>query len=263
MNSDRTTRTFTFDTTDPVHLTVIAHEADLEITHDAAPGRVEIEVVADEPSYLDESVSAEQKGDRVEVTIPPLLTTGKGKGFALQIGRTSVRFGHTASVTASISVPSDAILDLDGKSGDITIKGQPGPIRARTTSGDLTMQTCTGGEIDTGSGAVSIDEATGHLRVKTGSGEIRLEALAGTGELTSGSGDIEVGRLTAGSVTARTGSADITIGAKRSLPLWHDASTATGDLNIQLDPRGEPAPGQPHLEIRVSSGSGDVTLIDA
>lgn len=262
MNTESTTRGFTFDTTDPVQLTVIAPEADLEITHDAEPGRVEIEVVADEPSYLAESVSAERKGDRIELTIPPLLTSGKGRGFALQIGRTSVRFGHTASVTTSIKVPAGARLDLDGKTGDITISGEPGAIRARTTSGDLTMESCSGGEISTGSGEVSLDDATGELRIKTGSGEIRVESLAGTGELTSGSGDIEVGCLTSGSITARTGSADITIGAKKSLPLWHDASTATGDLEIQLTPRGEPSPGQPHLEIRASSGSGDVTLTD-
>lgn len=263
MNSDQTTRTFTFDTTDPVHLTVIAHEADLEINHDAEPGRVEIEVVANEPSYLEESVSAEQKEGRIELTIPPLLTSGKGRGFALQIGRTSVRFGHTASVTTSIRIPAGAVLDLDGKVGDVTISGEPGVIRAQTTSGDLTMETCTGGEIATASGEVAIEDASGELRVKTGSGEIRVDTLAGTSELTSGSGDIEVGCLSAGSVTARTGSADITIGARKSLPLWHDASTATGDLEIQLTPRGEPAPGQPHLEIRASSGSGDVTLTDA
>ncbi|MEL4356945.1 MULTISPECIES: DUF4097 family beta strand repeat-containing protein [unclassified Luteococcus] len=263
MNSDQTTRTFTFDVAQLAGLTVIAPEADLEIDHNADPGQVRIEVTASEPSYLDEALKAEEKDGRIELVIPPVLTTGKGAGFALQIGRTSVRFGHTAGVSASVSIPPGTALDLDGKTGDVTINGEGGRLRARTTSGDLTLESCSGGEITAGSGVVSLDEAPGETRIKTGSGEIRVETASGDLELASGSGDVELGCLGSGRVTARTGSGDITIGAKRGIPVWQDASTGTGDLDVQLSPRGEPTEGQPHLEIRASSGSGDVTLTDA
>lgn len=263
MNAEDTTRSFTFTTTEAVSLTVIAHEADVEIHHDAPVGEVTIDVTADEPSYLDEAIKAEEKKGHIELTVPPLLTQGKGRGFALQIGRTSLSFGHTATVTAELHVPRGVPVEVDGKSGDVTVHGSPGSARIRTASGDVTMERCAGGEIRTGSGDVSLDAAEGTLTVQTGSGEVRIDDASGSVQLTSGSGNIEVKRLSSGSLVARTGSADITIGALRGIPLWQDVSTTTGDLTVEVTPRGEPVEGQPHLEVRASSGSGDVTLRDA
>ena len=87
-----------------------------------------------------------------------------------------------------------------------------------------------------------------------------IRTLGGEAVFTTGSGDLVVGETASGRVTARTASGDVRIGVRAGTPVWTDVRTASGRLSSSLPSTGEPAEGQPFLEVRATTASGDVTL---
>ena len=77
---------------------------------------------------------------------------------------------------------------------------------------------------------------------------------------TSGSGDLVIGRAGAGRISAKTASGDVSIGVQGGTPVWTDVRTLSGRLASSLPATGEPAEGEPFLEVRATTASGDVTL---
>ena len=146
-------------------------------------------------------------------------------------------------------------------------------VTGRNDSGDLTLHGASDVDIEAGSGDVTVDGATGTVRVRAGSGDVKLTGIAGPATVTVGSGDvtghdlrgtrtsIEVssGDITlnlpgTGDVTALTGSGDIHVNVPdRTCRVV--ANAGSGDLNLEVN--GEL--GSAHvLELR--SGSGDISV---
>ncbi|MFC7616834.1 DUF4097 family beta strand repeat-containing protein [Actinokineospora soli] len=98
-------------------------------------------------------------------------------------------------------------------------------------------------EVGTGAGEITVEEATGPLRLTSGTGPIRVGVAAAGGHLRSASGELEVGTLRASSTVATSG------GSVRLGTVAGDAlvRTGTGDVVIREAVSGA---------IELTSGSG-------
>lgn len=282
--TDDTHRSFRFTPTEPVTLRLLSHDADVVITHESHGREVTIELNASNAANAADlaAVTAECQQGVVELTIPPLLSNTTGRGFAIQLGSLSFSLGHTAQVTAEVSLPAGAHLELNQKSGETTVWGTSGDVRATTKSGDISLeevtgelrvtsgsgdlnvQSCRDAAITTGSGDVSIDVVdAAEFTLTSGSADVLVEQARGALAITSGSGDITVHSLSAGEVNATSGTGDITITVPAGVPVWQDIECLRGDLSLNLSPRGEAHDGQDHVRITARTSTGDLSLADA
>lgn len=255
---------FTHDLTIPViglqMLVLVAHDADVTVRCDGSPDQVQLTLRTDtEQSDVMELLTQTTSEGRLTLELPPLLA---GHGMALQFGRTSITLGKGAHTTLELSVPSGTELDLDTKTGNVTVHGLTHGMTVRTTTGDVTAEACSVAKVTSGTGDVTIDDLLDGT-ITTASGDVDVTSLSGPLEATTASGDITLTITDAAPVTLRTGSGDITVGVAPSLPVWQEFTSATGDVDVRLSERGEPAEGQPYVRLTARTGTGDLSVTDA
>ncbi|HET9499816.1 MAG TPA: DUF4097 family beta strand repeat-containing protein [Marmoricola sp.] len=199
-----------------------------------------------------------------------------------------------------IVVPEDSDLATRLGSADTSTTGPLGSLRLKTGSGDIRVDTATGhAVVESGSGDVLCDRLEGEVRVKSGSGDVELGEVhgklgvstgsgdivlgvvhdtavlktgsgdldvqrpEGTVQFSTASGDLRVARAHQGSIVAKSASGDVQVGVVEGTPVWTDINTVSGEVSSRLAPTGKPADGQPHLEIRANTVTGDVLLTPA
>ncbi len=97
--------------------------------------------------------------------------------------------------------------------------------------------------------------------IKTGSGDLELKRSESDVSLTTASGDLTIGHAPRGKITARNVSGDVRIAIPAGTPVWTDVNTVTGSVASNLQSAGKPAEGQDFVELRASTVSGDVRLV--
>ncbi len=118
--------------------------------------------------------------------------------------------------------------------------------------------------VSTGSGDVHLQHAAGPVDVKTGSGDLHVTTAGSDVSFKTGSGDVAIERSTAPARLSFQGaSGDVHLGVAGGTPIWTDLATLSGAVRTSLPSTGEPAEGQPHLELRVASVSGDIEIVEA
>lgn len=148
-------------------------------------------------------------------------------------------------------------------SGDITLHSA-GTASLKSASGSVRIGTITGSlAVSTGSGEVSVEQLGKEAVVKTGSGSLAVERGDGSLIYATGSGDLRIGAVPRGKVVANTASGDARIGVPPGTPVWADLNSLTGAVRSDLASAGRPGPGQEHVELRVTSVSGDIDLVPA
>lgn len=174
-----------------------------------------------------------------------------------------------------------------GQLGDIGVSTGAGSIhveacaaaRVRTGSGDIDVIAATGMvDAKTGAGKVRIGKAGADVRVTTGAGSARLGEIAGSAHMTTGhgnieigqagesvelftaSGNIDVGRADRGLVRAKTVSGRVSVGVANGVAALLDLRTMSGRVRSNLAASGPPAPGERHVELILSTVSGNVTV---
>ncbi|NYG59177.1 DUF4097 and DUF4098 domain-containing protein YvlB [Nocardioides daedukensis] len=267
----------TFDTPEPVHLyveiasgTLTIEATDTTTTH--------VQVTGEEA----DDVTVAQDGGQISIIAQ------RRSGF---LGR---RDGH---LHVSVALPTSSALATKTGSADQTATGIFGVVRAKSGSGEIRIDVAGGTTaIDTGSGDVTVAEARGDLRCKCGSGDVRIGLAQGMTAISTGSGDIEVARaeanlatktgsgnirvgrtgadlatstasgdvaidlFEAGGLVTRTASGDVRVGVPSGIPVWTDVSTVSGRVRSNLEGAGQPKDGEPYLELRVTTVSGDIVL---
>ena len=220
----------------------------------------------------------------------------RGGAIAIVAPRQRGLFGR-GGIDVTVDLPSGSDLKIKTGSAEVTVTGDLGAVMVQTGSGAIDVEHCDVTVLETGSGRIQVGDTDGDVRIKSGSGDVSIGAAArtvvasigsgdveigsapgtvhvksGSGDLrvhhasgditlTTGSGDLEVDTITKGRVSGKGGSGDIRVGVPAGVPVWTDVSTMSGRINSTLPRLGEPAPGQEHVEVRVHSGSGDVTLV--
>lgn len=200
----------------------------------------------------------------------------------LRIGFPDRGFGRDARVEVELAVPAGTNLETATGSGDVTAAVALGAAKISTGSGDVdltdvTDAQCSAGsgsivlgrvtgataQLTTGSGDVTVGEASASIQAKTASGDVTIHRLVG-GRLraNTASGDIGVPSST-GSIEARAASGSISVGVAETLPAWLDLNSVTGEVRIDLDPSDQPAADQDYVTIRAATASGDITIYRA
>ena len=98
------------------------------------------------------------------------------------------------------------------------------------------------------------------VQLKSGSGNAHVIEAHNDVALSTASGDIIVERAHRGEVRASNASGDIIVGIPSGVPVWTDVSTLTGSVTSNLVGAGEPGEGEPYVELRAKTVSGDVRL---
>ena len=266
----------TFSTPDPVSLYVELRSGDVVVT------TADTEETVVEVSGADEDlVSVDQRGDEIAVVVRG------GRGGLWSQGR---------GVDVAVTVPHESRLTTKLGSADVRVDGRLGETSLRSGSGDLRLEVVAQASVETGSGDLQLGCVTGALQVKSGSGNVVVDRLGGEAQISTGSGDVLVGasaepvavrsgsgdlrvreagddvalntasgdlvvdRMVRGRLSAKNASGDIVVGVPAGVPVWTDISTVSGRLRSTLQGAGQPAEGQDHLELRVKTVSGDITL---
>lgn len=269
-------RTETFETPEPPRLAIqiggggieiIATETDATTVEISGPRADEFEIA--------------QRGDTLAVAAPRphgffggreehqvRITTPTNARLSVRSGSAGLRAAgryeyarlRTGSGNFDIDTVTRVLAGASG-SGDLTCGTAGGPARVRTGSGTVEIsQAHEDVAISTGSGDIHIGRTRKAVVAKTGSGDVVVRRSDGTVAATTGSGDVRVHHAERGEIRAKTGSGTIAIGIAAGTPVWTDLSTGAGRIRSSLQPVGEPAPGQPHVRLRLQTGTGDIEL---
>ena len=133
----------------------------------------------DENTLKDISIQAQQQGQEISITATQENEDGS-VNFDLYVPRQSML--HVSS--------GDGALNLEGVSGQITLRSGDGPIEVSNGGGQLQVNTGDGvikvirfqGQVDarTGDGAIALDGNFNEVSARTGEGEISLTVPAGS-----------------------------------------------------------------------------------
>jgi DUF4097 and DUF4098 domain-containing protein YvlB len=267
----------TFETPDPVALYV-----------ELGAGRLTVEAADTSRSSVEitgpraEDFTVEQRGRHL-VVVPP-----KSRFFGI----------GTEDHTVRVVVPTGSDLATRTGSAETETAGSLGVVKLKTGSGDIEVERAEGPVVvDSGSGDVRCHEAAAEVRIKSGSGDVDLGDVRGTTgistgsvdvvigmvreraviksgsgdlelkrsesdvSLTTASGDLVVGHAPRGKITAKNVSGDVRVGIPAGTPVWTDVNTVSGSVASNLQSVGKPGDGQDYVELRATTVSGDVRLV--
>jgi DUF4097 and DUF4098 domain-containing protein YvlB len=170
----------------------------------------------------------------------------------------------------TITLPEGMDIKFSTASGDLSVTGPVGRVKASTASGDIEIVDAKGDiDVSTASGDVHLKNVVGEKEVSTASGDIRIEDSKDDIHLSTASGHIEAAGVE-GDVKMSTASGEIDItDAKGAFELSCASgeitakgitidgesgfSTASGSVKIVLAATSE-------YDLNLSTASGDVTL---
>lgn len=198
---------------------------------------------------------------RVVVPTGSDLTTRTGSADTATTGALGVVKVRTGSGSVEVDRAEGPVM-IESGSGDISCHEAAADLRIKSGSGDVDLGDVRGSTgISTGSGDVVIGIVHDRAVVKTGSGDLELKRAESDVTLTTASGDLVIGRARRGRVSAKNVSGDVRVGIPSGTPVWTDVTTVTGSLASNLSSAGKPADGQDFVELRASTVSGDVSLV--
>ncbi|MGH9451332.1 MAG: DUF4097 family beta strand repeat-containing protein [Terriglobia bacterium] len=177
---------------------------------------------------------------------PPILQDGN----FIRIGRINdPELRRHVSIDYVIETPSGTQLNAASGSGDVSVSGVQGPVKAVTGSGNLKIAdiqdelTAT-----TGSGDIRAESIKGEVHLRTGSGTVRAIGVGGAFYVSTGSGDVTVQDNNGGSGRVSTGSGNVRLtGVNGSLRV----GAGSGDITAQ---------GRAAGDWSLHSGSGGVVV---
>jgi DUF4097 and DUF4098 domain-containing protein YvlB len=176
----------------------------------------------------------------------------------------------SGEVMWTITMPEGMDIKFSTASGDLSVTGPVGRVKASTASGDIEIVDAKGDiDVSTASGDVLLRNVAGEKEVSTASGDIRIENSNDDIDVSTASGQIEASGI-AGDAEMSTASGEIDITDSKGA---FDLSCASGEITakgitIEGESRFSTASGSVEIilaatseyDITLSTASGDVTL---
>jgi len=175
-------------------------------------------------------------------------------------GRVEVSTNHIGrndhvSVDYSVTVPSDAGVELRSVSGSVKVTGVQGSVRVESVSGDVTTtKTPKLERVKSVSGDVHLTDAAadGDLTAGSVSGSLTAKGLKARAlDLSTVSGDITLGEVSAERVGIRSVSGEIQYDGALAKSGRYDMNTHSGDVRLTLA-------GNTGFELNATSFSGSI-----
>ncbi|WP_393087407.1 DUF4097 family beta strand repeat-containing protein [Streptomyces sp. LN704] len=145
--------------------------------------------------------------------------------------------GNSGSVEVTVQLPVGSRVEAKAAAGEFRGVGRLGDVA-----------------FEGAQGTVKLDETAG-ARLTLMAGDISVGRLGGPAEISTQKGDLTIAEATRGTVTLRTESGDITVGAARGVSAALDAGTGYGRIDNAL----QNADGTPGLTIQATTAHGDIT----
>ena len=224
----------------------------LELTEPS--GDVDIRGSADGKVHVHGEVRASGFGfdnpqKRMDDTLasPPI----EQKGDTLRVGLDSSHLRHV-SVAYTIQVPHDTEVDATVASGAQTIRDVRGPVKVQAASGSIRVEKIErGAQLTTASGVVSASDVGGDVQIKTASGSVNLSDIKGDVNVTAFSGVIHV--VKPGTrVEAGTASGEVEIQGASSDVKAHAVS---GRVSVQGNPTANS-----YWDLKTASGAVQLSV---
>ncbi|REK86677.1 hypothetical protein DY245_31090 [Streptomyces inhibens] len=146
--------------------------------------------------------------------------------------------GASGSVEVTVQLPAGSRIEAKAASAELRGVGRLGDVA-----------------FEGAQGSVKLDE-TGSARLTLLAGDVSVGRLGGPGEISTQKGDIRVAEAVRGTVTLRTESGEISVGAARGVSASLDAGTSYGRIHNALK-NTEGAAAQ--LNIHATTAYGDIT----
>ncbi|MFI2738262.1 DUF4097 family beta strand repeat-containing protein [Streptomyces sp. NPDC018711] len=234
-----------FDTPAPISVTAYVYAGSLQFTASDRPDTV-VEVRPRNPKK-DLDVRA---ADQTEVThAGGVLTITTPKANLL---------GRGGTVDVTVELPTGSRIDMTGAAATLIGEGRLGEIRAKTTAGDVRLDT------------------TGPLHLNASHGHTTVERVEGAAEITSSSGNLRIGLIDGpavlknsnGATTVDTVTGELRVsGANGSIDIAHAESSVTGTatngaLRVSEVSRGEVRLETSNGSIEIGIRSGTAAWLD-
>ncbi|MDJ0345155.1 DUF4097 family beta strand repeat-containing protein [Streptomyces sp. H10-C2] len=273
----------TFDTLEPISATLDLQIGSVRITASKRTDTV-VEVLPSNGAE-DADVRAAQQ------------TTVTYAGGTLQVKGPRKRslFGRAGSLDVSIELPAGSEIHAIVALGDLTCQGPLGDCRLKTSVGDIQVDQAqtvhlrtdhgdiqvhhaagnaeligagriTAGSlagtatVKNGNGETVIGEVVGDLRANAANGRISVDVARSAVEAKSANGAIRVGEVTRGRVTLQAAVGDVEVGIAASTAAWLDVHTRVGTVRNALGPSEGPGTSDETVEVRASTGVGDIVI---
>ena len=169
--------------------------------------------------------------------------------------RIGFSFGILGNSRIEITVPKGTTYDLkvDGTSSDVDSLIDLKEVNIDTKSGDITLKNTINTTIDTTSGDIKTGKTSKSLYVKTTSGDISADEVNGKLTLNTTSGDIKINKVNLTSNSSiKVTSGDIVIG--KTNDIYIDAHAISGDIKVNTNNR------KSDYELKINTTSGDITV---
>ena len=161
--------------------------------------------------------------------------TKKGTTARLVAGHESHNFSWTSApyIDLEVTMPTTLALEVNQRSGDMSIKNIQQEVTVSDTSGDLRIQDIQGVlNVDDRSGDLNIKNIGSSIVVVDTSGDVLINDVTGNVTIDDRSGDINVYNVS-GDVEVSDRSGDINVRGAESLNIIDDASGDVSHSNIR------------------------------
>ncbi len=206
------------------------------------------------------------RGGRESVDVRIELPTGSSvRGEAALVAfRSTGRVGDCRYKTGAgdIQIEEAGAVRLRSAAGDIAVGRAAGHCDVSTASGTIHLGTVDGTlVVKNANGDTEIDDVSGDVRVGTANGRITVGRAGATVAVKTAYGDIRLGEVGPGTVSAQTAFGRIDIGVRDGVAAWLDLHTALGRVENGLEAADRPGPGEETVEIKARTAYGDVTVL--
>ncbi|WP_405798737.1 DUF4097 family beta strand repeat-containing protein [Streptomyces sp. NBC_01506] len=221
-----------FDTTAPVTAVL-----------DIPAGRIQF-IAADRADTTVEVLPANAAKSRDVTAAEQTEVTYDDAGGVLRIKSPEAKnqiLGASGSIEVTVQLPAGSHVEAKaalaefrgvGRLGDVTVEGAQGTVK--------------------------LDEAES-ARLTLQSGDISVGRLGGPAQISTQKGDLRITEAARGTVTLRTESGDITVGAARGVSASLDAGTSYGRIHNALKNTDGAATATAALTIHATTAHGDIT----
>lgn len=176
------------------------------------------------------------------------------------------RLGEVRAKTSAGDVRLDTTgpLRLTASHGSITVDRVEGPAEITTSSGSVRVGLVNGpGVLKNSHGSTTVAAATGELRVSGAHGDIDIRRAEDSVTATTAHGTLRVGEVARGTVHLETGYGTIEVGVREGTAAWLDVNSGSGQVRNTLTATGAPEGSEETVRIRARTRHGNIDVLRA